>query len=372
MRWWPVPPSRFACSAAICGLRRAAGLAGALWVAFALVATPYIGAMRVASGEWRLTGKKPVSGLLAIEDRAQPVHEAQPRALAAQDTAQPRAPTAPSPSLAELASSRLPRLGELLSRLGWTVLAAMRPWFLAVLLLGVASRLGWPGRAGEFVLLVVSLYVVVALAQLRYAGYLDHRHILPALVVTFGYFAPGIDALARGAWRLLARGAAPLPAWPSGLLACVALAAGLGQALAPARSDAQAERAVAEWLRANAAGEGAVAAPKLRLAYYADRPGVVLYHAPAQGQLAWLRAQGARFVILDDGDLKKFPELGAARGAGLRLIHCVARREHWTAAYELDGSGDGAAAVSRTDPACAAAASAVAIGAAVARPSGAD
>jgi hypothetical protein len=227
-------------------------------------------------------------------------------------------------------------------RLFFAALSGLRPWFMALIAIGVFAHRGRPGPAGEFVLLFVGLDAAVGLAQFRYTGYLDMRHVLPPLVLTFGYFGAGIDAVAGGLARIAGlaspTGSSSPPAWLTACLAGLALASGIGQALRPERESALAARAAADWLRGNAGGEGAVAAPKTRLAYYAGRPAVNLYDAPAKGALAWLERRDVRFLILDDEDVGHFPALRETR---LALLHCVPKGRHWGAVYEIL-PGDGA------------------------------
>jgi 4-amino-4-deoxy-L-arabinose transferase-like glycosyltransferase len=346
----------------------------ACWVAcfsgaLALVALPYVAIMRVESGAWQLTGKKSLTALLGMDggtspssgERLQAVPESAPAAepataavpTAAQTpTAAPESAPAPAPAPAPEAAaaaktqpaperdvSSLPAPPRALPAL-WKLLQAassgLRPWFLALLAIGVFARRGRPGPAGEIVLLFVGLDAAVGLAQLRSTGYLDMRHVLPPLVLTFGYFAAGIDAVAGGLARIggLASptGSSSPPAWLTACLLGLAVAAGIGQALRPEPASALAVRAAADWLRANATGEGVVAAPKTRLAYYAGRPGVSLHRAPAAGAVAWLLARQVRYVILDDDDLAHLPAL---REVPLALLHCVPKGKHWGAVYEL-------------------------------------
>jgi 4-amino-4-deoxy-L-arabinose transferase-like glycosyltransferase len=348
---------------------RALGFTAVLWAGLLGVAVPYMTAMRVENGEWRITGKKPVLSLLRFEDRARAREEAEARLQETRAAEVARSETAssdaaPPEAITPQTSPAWSRLAVSVGRLVSAASSGVRPWFLGLLLLGVFARRGLPGPAGEMVLGIVALYAVVDFAQLLHSGYLDMRHVLPPLVPAFGYFSAGIDAVARGFARVTLR-AAPAPAWVGAGLLAIALAAGLGQALRPEKNEARAERAAAEWLRTNAAEQGAVAAPKSRIAYYAQRPAVVLHQAPPQGQLAWLRAQGARYVVVDDDDLEKFPELSGARGAGLALLHCVRVKSRWAVVYEVRGEGASQAASAVTDLECA-----VAVGAAATHASG--
>ncbi len=353
---------------------RAMGFSAVLWAGVLGVAVPYMTVMRVENGEWRITGKKPVLSLLRFEDRAGAREEAEARlqeTRAAEAARSEAAPSEAGPLEAAPPEGNTPQTSSAWSRIALSVgrhvsaaSSGLRPWFLGLLLLGVFARRGPPGPAGEMILGIVALYAVVDVAQLLHSGYLDMRHVLPPLVPAFGYFSAGIDAVAHGFARVMRR-AAPASAWVGAGLIAIALAAGLGQALRPEKNEARAQRAAAEWLRTNAAEQGAVAAPKSRIGYYAQRPAVVLHQAPPQGQLAWLRAQGARYVVVDDDDLEKFPELSGARGAELSLLHCVRVKSRWAAVYEVRGEGASQSAGAVEDVGCA-----VAVGAAATHASG--
>jgi len=305
--------------------------------ALTLVALPYATIMRVERGAWQLSGKKPVSALLGLKLAASASGGAQPAAApTAQEPGAPEAAAGPAAAQGRSLPSAIPGSVLALWRLFFDALSGLRPWFMALIAIGVFARRGRPGPAGEFVLLFVGLDAAVGLAQFRYTGYLDMRHVLPPLVLTFGYFGAGIDAVAGGLARIAGlaspAGSSSPPAWLTACLVGLALAAGMGQALRPEHASALAVRATADWLRGNATSEGAVAAPKTRLAYYAGRPAVSLYSAPAAGALAWLEKRDVRYLILDDEDVEHFPALREAR---LALLHCVPRGKHWGAVYEL-------------------------------------
>lgn len=326
---------------------RAAGWLAAFAAGLLIVMLPYVTAMRIDSGVWRLTGKKPVTGLLDVTTPG-PAASAQADGLPPPAVAPPPAssgapqtsqgvvqrPADPSPEAAR------PLLLRALSRLVAAASSGLRPWLLALIAVGAFARRGRPSRAGELVLIFVCVDAIVGVLQFRFSGYLDMRHVLPPLVLTFGYVAPGIDALAGVIARLVRRIAAPgvgaPPAWLTASLVGVALVAGVGQALRPEKDEARAERAAAEWLREYAVGEGAVAAPKTRLGYYAHRPSVSLHNAPRSGVVGWLGANGVRWVILDDDDDARFPAL---REAPLALLHCAQAGRRWAAVYAVAGEG---------------------------------
>jgi 4-amino-4-deoxy-L-arabinose transferase-like glycosyltransferase len=309
----------------------AAGWLAALFAGALLVMTPYLTFLRVEHGHWTLSQKKDVSKLFSL-DTSPPIAATQEAVAAAREAVS--GPVILTPRTSAVPVRVLSALAAVLAAAG----NAVRPWFLALLLLGVALRRGRPGPTGEFVGLVVGVYAAVLFAQdYRYA-YVDGRHALPPLVVAFGYVGVATPRIGELVLRGLARlRRAPVPgpraATAAGLAIVVAVA--LGQAIRPERRGARADRAAAAWLRAQTLPEGAVAAPKGRLAYYAGRPYVSLYEAPRSGMLAYLRTAGVRFVILDDEKLARWPELAAAEGGALRPLHRAEDRGRWTAVFAL-------------------------------------
>ncbi len=340
---------------------RTIGWVAAFSAGLLLVTLPYVTVMRVETGTWRVTGKKPVTGLLDVTTPgpgalAPPTAGLAPAPATLVTPVPPGAETLPAPRLPAASDSLAPRPPfpvRAIARLVEAASSGLRPWLFALIVLGAVARRGRGEGAGELVVLFVVVDAAVALLQFRFAGYLDMRHVLPPLVLTFGYVAAGIDALAgaltwvgrrvsvRGAPGAAPTGRALPPAWLTALLVGVALLAGVGQALRPEKGSARAARAAADWLGANATGEGAVAAPKTRLGYYAHRPAVSLHGAPRTGVAGWLGAQGVRWVILDDDDFRHFPAL---REVPLTVLHCVEEGRRWAAVYTIFAEGDAPAA----------------------------
>jgi 4-amino-4-deoxy-L-arabinose transferase-like glycosyltransferase len=335
-----------ACAALAVLLRRwspwwALGWLAALCAAALLVMLPYLTFLRVERGSWIVTQKKNVGRLITGEGEAAAAPlRALPPGTPTRDEARAWplvAQKSDGTTPVEARVKGLPHkaLGDVLAAAS----ASLRPWFLALLLVGVFLRRGRPGAAGAFVLLFLGLYAAV-LFHLDYRyGYVDARHTLPPLALAFGYLAPGCLLLGRGILGALARlrpalgTAAPGRAVVVG--AAVVLAVALGQTLRPERAGAAADRAAAAWLRTQPTAPGAVAATKGRLAYYAGRPYVSLYTVSPTGLIERLRERGARFVIVDDQKLAEFPELAAAPDSALRLVHRAEDRGRWTGVYEL-------------------------------------
>jgi len=325
----------------------------ALVAAALLVALPYLALLRIQNGDWVLTQKKSVTRLLALDDEGQAT--LQPDALpqpAQSSLGEASADAAPAGIAQPPAPSRGIEGAQLL-RAALTVVhaaaAAVRPQFLALLLIGAWLRRGWPGPAGEFILCFLGLYAAILFTQGYHYGYVGARHALPPMVLTFGYLAVAVPAL--GGLLIMpfrrARGAPTAQRLAAGAGLALVAAIGLGQALRPERPGARAERNAARWLAANAEHAGGVSAPKMRLAYYAGRAHVSLYAAPrGEALIRALHQQGAQYVILEDKNLSDFPELGAAVGTSLRVVHSEEDRGRRAFVYELTGPWGDAAATS--------------------------
>lgn len=339
--------------------REAAGWIAALGAATLLVVLPYLSLLRVQNGSWILTQKKSAARLLALEEGgpAALLSQAPPWPLEA-----PAAPPAPEPPASQpghAASETPPPLAPAagLARAALAVidaaLGAVRPWFLALVLIGAWLRRGRPSALGELVWCVLGLYGAVLLTQGYHYGYVGTRHALPPLVLTFGYLAIAVPVVGRALlWPIeRALGGRALPRVATAAAVGIVIAGALGQALRPERPGTRAERAAARWLAESARAPGGVAAPKVRVAYYAHRPYVSLYASPRGAALVpSLRQRGARYVILEDKKLSEFPEIGAAAGTTLRAVHVEEDRGRRAAVYELvdPGAEAGASDASRS------------------------
>ncbi len=330
----------------------------ALVAASLLMALPYLTLLRVQNGSWALTQKKSTARLLGFEEGG-PAEllwgPLRPRGTApAPDraNAEPAAPAA-APSEAAAASAAAaaphsPAAGLLRAALAvlFAALRAVRPWFLALVLAGVWMRRGRPGPLGEVVLAFLAFYGAVLLTQAYHYGYAGTRHALPPLVLSFGYLGVAVPVLGRllvlPFERAPGRRASPRLAAGAGL--ALVAAVGLGQALRPERPGTRAERAAAQWLAESASPPGAVAAPKVRVAYYAGRAYVRLYDVPrGDAMIPALRERGARYVILEEKRFSEFPEIGAAAGGDLRVVHVEEDRGRRALVYELADPGAQAA-----------------------------
>ena len=91
--------------------------------------------------------------------------------------------------------------------------------------------------------------------------------------------------------------------------------------LRPDRTDSVAERAGAEWLRAQGLPPGGVAAHRRRIAYYAGAEHVRIPEKPYRNAISGMRRRGADYLIINDEDIEDIPWLEEALRTGARLLH---------------------------------------------------
>jgi 4-amino-4-deoxy-L-arabinose transferase-like glycosyltransferase len=322
-------------------LSRATRFAVALGLGLAFTSSPYVLALRAQSGEWRISQKKSLAHLAGVEEYRGPV-VGSARAGRARAGAAP-VPAWVEPSLGPRGTRAGPRaqgaarVGEELWDFAKSVSSTLRRGVLVFLLVGCFAAWGRPGPRGRLVLVVVGLFALVTFAQQWNVGYLSRRHLLPPLVVAFGYAALGVDALAGLASRALARTRrlriAPAAA-SAALLGVVAFANG-GKAFRAERSDALAERRAAEWVREHDAAPGLVAAARRRVAYYAGARWAVLPRALEAGTFEEMHRLGVRYVILDDAKRERYRGLAEAEPARLRLVHRAEAEGRSASVWEL-------------------------------------
>ena len=309
-----------------------AALAGGL----ALVTAPYLVSLRLETGAWQLTKKKSVTRFAGLE--APPLATDAPQPALAPGAAAPAAATAVGEPDAV---RRAGRIGPVMVDFLRTVASGARVELLLLLGLGLAASRGRPGPRAVFVGALVGLYACVLFAQAYHYGYVSHRHVLPPLTLLFGWVALGVPvagtALLRLAQRLRGAAASPRPRVALALGLALLVVPSLGKGLRPTPETGVAERRAAEWLRAQGLPPGAVAADKSRVAYYAGAPHVSLRAAPDTELVAWLQAQGARYLIVGErvgsdpgGPASPAKPSGSepralrgARAAGLQVLHEV-------------------------------------------------
>ena len=176
------------------GVRRRLGWLVCLAAGTAVVAVPYLGVLHERHGGFVLTGKKSAARLSGFDTegpRGAPsgwLDEAQGARLEAErpflETVVdgPRVPVVAPAALQEW------RLAGLLD-LARAGLAAGRPELLLLLAIGVVSRRR--GAGDVFLVGLASLYGLLLAAHALEAGYVSKRHVLPVVVLGFGYVAVG-------------------------------------------------------------------------------------------------------------------------------------------------------------------------------------
>ncbi|MDJ0868867.1 MAG: glycosyltransferase family 39 protein [Myxococcota bacterium] len=307
----------------------------ALALGAVLLTAPYVVLLHAETGEWRLTSKKSVSQLVGAPTGAvapTPARSVPPQASPTRrpgSVAPPALPDPPPPAAGERgwweAARELVGHARSTSRYAVILLVPLGLWI---------SR-GWPGERGLFLLSLVAIYGAVLFALTLNAGYVSRRHVLPFLMLLFGY--AGIGAVAGG--ELLGRGwqratggrgeVRPVVAATCGALLIAGLT--LHRQAEPKRSDQWAERRAAEWLRIHAPEGGRVAGERRRVGYYAGMPYVSLRGVSSQGLGPHLERLHVRYVVVDEPARARMLRELAERGAPWELLHHLdtQRGEAW-------------------------------------------
>jgi len=293
----------------------------ALGAGAAALALPYVGCIWLFSGELRLTQKKSLVALLGLGDLVSPET----------DLFVPVGVFAVAVGLAWASRARLWAWAEFLRerRFGVVEVAAvlgcglvvliafaptgalafaalfastLRPELTVLLALGIASSArGGEGPRGRafFFLAFTLVYGAVTFGLLQTAGYLDRRHLLPLAALLLGYAALGLDVAAGALAQRLAT--TRVRATLALVLVCAAIA--LPKALRLHRSEEVAGREAAEWVRATADPGDRIASLRPKAAYYAGLVWVPLQDGPGLRDGDGLRRLGARWVLVEAGDL---------------------------------------------------------------------
>ena len=179
--------------------------------------------------------------------------------------------------------------------------------------------------------LVISVFSMLFALIFQY-GYVSRRHVLPPIVLLFGYCAVGIFVLVDwlAARRLASRKRA--------LILVLALAAllALPKALHDYRGEEYAGRLVAEWLRARPEPPGVLASVRSKSAYYANRHWQPLWIDGQYLSIRRLHDAGARFVLLEvEADMDPSVLGEPPRGLSLKQYHRVVERGHAAILLEI-------------------------------------
>jgi 4-amino-4-deoxy-L-arabinose transferase-like glycosyltransferase len=322
----------------ICGV--AALVAGML-----LFVLPYVTALHAQSGVWMITQKKSVS-LAVVPVRPSPLAQEAMLQDPFLETVV-RGSRVPK-RVADVSAPNPTGLQRVLTAgfaLFQTLADAMR-WEIVVLaFLGALGGLRSRPSREAFVGVLVCAYLVVLFMLAFQSGYVSRRHTLPIGILLLGYAAAGVPV--AGKWgvenaRRLWPSMAPATPFRAALVGvCLVMLIAIPVALQEKRGERVAEREAAEWLSRQPAARGApVASYKQRTAYYAGAPHVRLPDGRTPDAIATLRAAGARFVIIDEGDLVENPALSRATHTGLQVIYRTPQVGRKAVVYAIPG-GEG-------------------------------
>jgi len=308
---------------------------GALCAGFALIAGPYLLALRSLRGAFVLSGKKSLSGLLGLADLPWAAAAAAGAlllvGLALRVGARRRGLSgagAPFGRAALVAVALAACLGGVLfipqaREFSGVAFSSLGPSALLLVSLGLAGFPVAPSRPrARFLGVFLVLYALLLFGLLWNYGYLSRRHMLPPLTLLLGYAAAGVFVLARWLRRSLAHIPSIRPLSAGGSLVVVLLLVGatdLPKAWHRHREDALAHRRAAEWLRGQGEPAGSLASVKLRTAYYAGRDWVPLRPQP-NGAIAPRELRRARYLIVDRETAGSLTE---ASTLGLKELHRV-------------------------------------------------
>jgi 4-amino-4-deoxy-L-arabinose transferase-like glycosyltransferase len=326
--------------------RRWLGALAGLLLVGVLLASVYVAVVESRTGEAALTRKKSIRGLVT-GGAALPssVLETPERRIAAGAEAS----TVLLPELAVRADGpgtrRPPRsllgFAEANLRVLRTASAAIRYELLPFVLLGLLALRGRESPWCRGVIVAPTLLYFGVLVLLVWgAGYVSRRHTLALVLPWIGHAAVGwrwaAGRLASKAPRWGDRvAAAGAPRWMVLALVMLLVVAWLPRDLRVRRGDRAAVRAAAEWLAEVHPDSGAVAAQKLRVAYYARAPFVPLPPG-TDGQLrAILEQRGARWVVIDQAKLGDHTGLAEGLGGWLRPLHRIERAGHTALVLEV-------------------------------------
>ena len=317
-------------------LRRRAALAcAAAGLAFALAVTPFVAFVSETTGEFTLTQKKSISNLVSGSAQAGSVVDRESARDRLEDLGQRVRLPAQSIRTGGPAAKRPERspAGALsaLGRVVTTSMAAFRWELILLALIGIwASRSDPESRhPGGPISLVLVAYMGLLVLLVWGAGYVSRRHALPPWLPVIGYAALGAKTLWRASVvRVFQKDSAMANRLCESRTLCaaivVALVLGWGaRDFRQRRTDRIPERVAAEWLATQRPDSGAVAAQKLRVAYYAEADFVPL-PSGERGRVAEnLRRKNARWVVIDRDNLSHHRGLEEGLGDWLRLVHTV-------------------------------------------------
>ncbi len=278
---------------------RAAQLGFGFLACFALFSGPYVFALHEITGDWMLTGKKSLRGLLDLSSL--PLSSVPRRLDPASLFELKRATLGVPVPLSRASAGGL--VAALLEVVGDAAQALQAP---AIGLLALGLSRGRPGRGTRFVLSFVGLFALLLLALRLEAGYVSRRHWL----VVVGLLTPFIG---RGGLRifdilLYIPWLRPRPGlrWIGVTAVILAFLAHAG--IPQTEPHKIARQKAAQWLRSHSE-HSVVAATRARDAYFAGAERYVELrrpedYAPSEAEpalriLEEARTLGAQFILMD-------------------------------------------------------------------------
>lgn len=218
---------------------------------------------------------------------------------------------------------------EAVTRVARTSAAAFRYEVLAFAVFGlVLSRSNWRRDREGAVLGSIILYSAVLILLVWGAGYVGRRHALAAWLPAIPFAAVGWFGFFRALQARFFRKPSQANANAASRIATLALVVLLAlvwgpRDLRPRRADRAPTRSAAEWLAETWPESGAVAAQKLRTAYYAKAPFVPLPSGHDGLLKQSLTQRRARWVVMDEAKLDDHLGLHEGVGDWLELRHVV-------------------------------------------------
>jgi len=317
--------------------RRAALACVAVLLAGAFVMTPFVFVVSEATGDFTLTQKKSISRLVADPShpdvRAEQAREQDRLAELARRLRLPEQSSRVGGPAAKRPERTVLGMLAAVTRVATTSMAAFRWELIFLALVGIWASRSETGsrkrRRDHTIALVLAGYMALLVLLVWGAGYVSRRHALPPWLPLIGYAALGARTLwLAGVARIFGASVAWFPRMRNSRTVCaaivVALVLGWGpRDLRARRVDRIPTRVAAEWLASNRPETGAVAAQKVRVAYYAQADFVPL-PAGSDGRLAaQLYKRNAHWIIIDRENLADHRGLEEGIGHWLQLVHTV-------------------------------------------------
>jgi len=321
-------------------LRALAWLA-VLGIAAASCVLPYVGALYAETGEIWLTRKKSISWVFGIEGppehfQREPEPERTEPRVVMPGQMEKIAETGPI----EHPPTTLERVMAALGDLSLTAVRSYRYELLLFSLVGIGACFGVPALRGRLIFALIAIFALVLFGLSYNVGYVSKRHTLPPMCLLLGYAAVGAPLVGRALLRPFGARLSAQPVAALLVALAIVLVLDLGKVLRYDGLENVAERRAGEWLSAQPRGEGAVAARKQRVAYYADAPFVKLRSKGPTRFVDYLDRESVRHVIVKEQDVELYDGLAETIDARMVLVHTEDVHGIRALVYEYDAGGD--------------------------------